>query len=60
MNSPCYQCEDRKLNCHSKCNQYKSFKDSLSKNREYEKDKQYHTYLKEKGGAIWRMKHVRA
>ena len=29
MNNPCRFCNQRNINCHSTCNQYKSFKDKL-------------------------------
>lgn len=31
MNNPCRFCTQRNINCHSTCNQYKSFKYELEK-----------------------------
>lgn len=36
MKSPCYECEDRVLGCHSSCEKYADFRkiwDNISKNR---------------------------
>lgn len=42
MNSvPCYQCEDRNAECHSKCTKYREWKteqDILRKNRNRQKE----------------------
>lgn len=52
--TPCYNCTDRKLYCHSQCNKYQEYKDKLPKNRAGERD--YTDYLSD---AIQKMKGVR-
>jgi len=41
VNSPCFHCEDRTMNCHSTCEQYKKFKAEMNKRNEelYEKNR---------------------
>ena len=40
MNCVCYQCKDRQLGCHSKCEKYKEYKETRDKEREYLKSLQ--------------------
>lgn len=39
MNNPCINCIKRCMNCHSKCDEYKSFLDDLHKRKEWLKEK---------------------
>lgn len=51
--SPCFKCTDRKLNCHSNCNKYTSYKENLKEfNEKLSIMKQYCKYKKDKYGAI--------
>ncbi len=38
MNSPCLNCKDRKVDCHSKCDKYKKY---FKKNKEIKKKATY-------------------
>lgn len=51
MKAPCLNCELRQINCHSKCNKYKEFKESRNKIKKDNID--YGNYLYD---AIARMK----
>lgn len=39
MNNPCINCTKRCMNCHSTCDEYKSFLDDLHKRKEWLKEK---------------------
>ena len=34
LQSPCYNCEFRQINCHADCEQYKAYKEETEKARE--------------------------
>lgn len=40
--TPCYNCTDRKLYCHSQCNKYQEHKNKLKSNKN---DREYNDYL---------------
>lgn len=33
LQAPCYKCVDREVNCHSKCDKYAEYKDTLITNK---------------------------
>ena len=35
VKSPCYNCSDRTMNCHSSCDNYKNWKDGENKIKSY-------------------------
>lgn len=51
MRNPCYECEKRKLGCHDKCKDYKTWKMQYTA-----RDKGENEYLDYVMGAIDRMK----
>lgn len=53
MKSPCFRCTNRQLGCHSKCEQYKNFKEIF---RKMTKEREIDRYI---SSAIARMKGVR-
>lgn len=52
MNSPCYNCKDRRLYCHGQCEDYKKYKSTIKRLKE---DREYPNYFNDKlrrfGGA---------
>ena len=40
--NPCYNCTERRVGCHSKCDKYKEFKEKLAELRD--KEKFFRTY----------------
>ncbi len=54
IKSPCLNCEDRKINCHSKCDKYHNYKMKLYEDRNV--NDQYLAYLTERGGGYDRMR----
>ena len=53
--APCYNCQDRKVGCHSNCNQYQRYKNRNIKKRTEERE--FAGYLSD---AISRMKGVKS
>jgi len=53
MNSPCLNCEYRKVGCHGFCRSYKEYKDKLGA---LKKRDEYMEYMTEAGGGYDRMK----
>lgn len=41
MTQPCYKCQDRRQNCHARCEKYTAFRAELDKQREYNKQFQF-------------------
>lgn len=56
MNTPCLNCKDRNMNCHSQCNKYKQYRDKLDKAKINKQDIEFNDYLYD---AIDRMQSVR-
>ena len=51
INSPCYKCENHAIDCHSKCEKYKAYKNKLSeinnrRSQEQDCNEDYLQYIK--------------
>lgn len=45
LNSPCYKCFDRVLNCHADCEKYKNYREELDKLNKDKKPDLYACYF---------------
>lgn len=49
MSSPCYQCEERQVNCHASCEKYIAYKDgNIARSRERYPNCIYRNYARNK------------